>query len=350
MARTLALFSGLAALSGLLMLVPAQPLSAAKRPESVETSLLGIRVLNTYRTVLAKYGQPTRIYRNGETVELEFIYDANGNPTGGIRGLGDSANTGGGPGMMGGGGRPGMGGGPGMMGGGRPGGYPGMSGGPGMMGGGRPGGYPGMSGGPGMMGGGRPGGYPGMSGGPGMGGPGMSGGGRPGLGGGLGASTGQNGTETFSDAGGFQWVYFYPKQELVYWFVFNKDGRVLAMIEAGRNLGQKTSRGLGLGDPVKSVYTTYGWPDLVEQQGQALSLRYNDRHHVQFNIMHNKVTVVAVFLSEASRFYIQDINGPAQNGGGPGLAGGGPRRPGVAGGGGGPRRPGFAGGGGGGKD
>jgi hypothetical protein len=333
MAQKFALLGGLAAMSGLLLLAPAQPLSAAKRPVSIEKELLGIRILSSYRTVLAKYGQPTRIYRSGEVVSLVGATDANGNLTGGVLGLGDEVGNGGMPGMGGGPmgmARRGMGGGPmGMSGGsgmpmGMNRGPMGMAGGPmGMGGSGMP---MGMAGGP--MGMGR-----GMSGAPmgsgmpmGMAGRGM-GGSSGALGGGLGAASGQ-GSETFGDSGGFQWVYFYPKQELVYWFVFNKDGRVEAILERGRYLGQKTSQGLGLGAPVKSVYNSYGWPDTIEQQGPTLALRYNVKHHVQFNVLNNKTTAIAVFLSETQR-YFSDEN---SSGGGPGMGGRGMGGPGLAGG------------------
>jgi hypothetical protein len=349
MARTFALLGGLAAMSSLLLLTPAQPLSAAKRPSVVEKELLGIRILQSYRTVLAKYGQPTRIYRGGESVLMIGAQDANGNLTGGVTGLEDGTSSGGGMG----GGRGGMPGGkgggmPGMQGGGMPGMMPGGAGRGGMMPGGMmPGG---MAGGPpGMMPGGKGGGIPGMQGGgmPGMMPGGMSGGppgmmpggmgGRPGsTGNGLGTTTTQGDTETFGEAGGFQWVYFYPKQELVYWFVFNRDGRVEAILERGRYLGQKTSQGIGLGSPVKSVYTTYGWPDTIEQQGTNLALRYNVKHHVQVNILNNKVTAVGVFLSETQRYFSDENAGGGAGGGGRGMGGpgglaGGGRRGGLPG-------------------
>jgi len=330
MARALALFRGSIALGGLLLLIPAQPMLAAKRPATIETSLLGIRILSSYNTVLAKYGQPTRIYRKDENVNFENDFDANGNPTGGVRGLGDGtagpgmAGRGGGfPGMMasqGGGSMPGA-----MM---RAGGGSSFPSGGMMSGGGSS-----FPGGGGMMGSGagKQGGMAAMPGMGGMGGmPGMGGGGRgmPGMGGGLGANGAQGGSATFGDSGGFQWVYFYPRQELVYWFIFNKDGRVEAIIERGRYLGQKTARGLGLGDAAKAVYNTYGWPDSVEQQGYTIAMKYPLAHHVQLNILRNKVTTVAVFLSETERYFTDD---GGSGGGGPGM-GGMMGRPGMAGG------------------
>jgi hypothetical protein len=137
------------------------------------------------------------------------------------------------------------------------------------------------------------------------------------VGGGLGSSASQGDSQTFGEAGGFQWVYFYPKQELVYWFIFNKDERVVAIIERGRNLGLKTAHGLGLGDATKTIYSTYGWPDALEQQGYTLALRYPVKHHVQFNITKNKVVTVAVFLSENEQYFTDD-----DGGGAPGMGGG----------------------------
>src|SRR5579862_6377805 len=80
----------------------------------IEKSLIGIRMLQSYKDVLRKFGPPTRVYRNDETVGLVEAYDSKGNPTGGILGFSDSlaalggGQTGGAPGGMLGGGPPGM--------------------------------------------------------------------------------------------------------------------------------------------------------------------------------------------------------------------------------------------------
>jgi len=365
MRNAFATLCGLSAVGSLLLAGPTQ---AARRSE-MEKSLLGIRVLQTYRNVMALYGMPTRIYRFGETVLTVPSVDANGNPTGGIRAL-DTAGNGsmtagfGGGGLMG--GMPGMG----RMGGGMPGMPPGMmSGGPmGSMSGAPVGMPPSMmqgyqaamnrgAGGPGM---GGPS-LPGMSG-P-MGGRG-AGGGMPGMPGSMGGATGrgpggsnlpQSGGPTFAQSGGFMWVYFYPKQELMYWFLFNTDGRVVAIVEKGKNQGKPTSRGISLGSAVKSVYEQYGWPNSMDRQGDAIALHYNIRSHVQFQIINNKVTEVAVFLTEDQHAIESDTvggRGGMGAGGMGGLAGGrgGMGRPSLGVGGGGMRPSLSAGGGSGGAD
>ena len=344
-------------LAGAALLVQNGYASAEKRYAEIENSLLGIHILSSYRTVLAKYGQPYRVYRMHDMPVFIPALGVQGQETGGIIGISDSlgggtpgasgTQTAGYPGMNG--GRPGMGGGmpPGFAGGG-----PGM---PMMPGAGKGGAMPGMGsygpsggglpgmGGYGPSGGGMAGGRRGKGGMP--QGPGLTGGGpsgMSGMGGGLNSNLGQ-GQETFEQSGGYQWLYFYPKKELVYWFVFNRDGRVLAITEAGRDNGQSTSRGLRLGDPVKKVYELYGWPDGVEQQTNTFALRYNNKHHLQINILNNKVTTIFVFLTED--FYGEfDLGG--STGGMPGMGGRrGPSQPGFSGGGlGGPGLPGLGGG------
>ena len=41
--------------------------------------------------------------------------------------------------------------------------------------------------------------------------------------------------------------------------LFNKDGRVIQIQSFGYNNGGVTSRGIRLGDPVRKVYSLYGW-------------------------------------------------------------------------------------------
>ena len=333
----------------------------------IEKSLLGIRVLDTYRAVLDRYGEPYRIYRAGEMPVLQYAYNNLGENTGAVTGVGNSAgqNSGtfGAPGKGGNYGRPGA---PGMMGPGGPGmmgpGGPGMMGpgGPGMMGPGGPGGPPGMGnygssmpgmpggpgmmgpGGPGMMGPGGMGGYgnrmSGMPGGPGMmgpGGPGMMGPGSkgarfPGMGGGLSANGANNQQPTFAESGGFQWVYYYPKQQRACTILFNKDKRVILIAESGRDNGIPTSRGVNLGSPVMQVYEKYGWPDSIEQQGDTIALRYNLTRHAQFNILSrtNRVVDITVFLTENQFITFEATSGAGmagRSGMGPGMMGpGGP--------------------------
>ena len=326
MGKRMAALCGLCMVGGMLALAPLPRASA--KAGTIDKELLGIRLLQSYKAVLQLYGQPTRIYRADEFVNLGIATDANGRETGGINSIGDMG--------AGGGGFPGGGGGR-MPGSGGPMGMPGMPGSGGFPGSGGPMGMPGSGG---MM--------PGMPGGR-MGG---DEGGMPGSGGAaMGGATSTSGkAPTFAELGGFTWVYFYPREELAYVFFFNADGRVEMISEHGRYKGKPTSKGIHLGDPAKSVYSTYGWPDTVEQQASAIVLNYNLKHHILFNTLNGKVSAVSVFLKESS--YPHLFNATASGGGGrmpggmPGSGGGRMGMPGMGGKmGGGMMRPGMGGGG-----
>lgn len=274
----------------------------AAKPVAIEKELLGVRILQNYRQVLARYGAPTRIFRATETVHYLEATNLQGDATGGILGIQDTSSAGGG----GGGGN-----------------YPGAGG-----------GYPGSGGGlPGSSGGG--GGYPG--------GPGASGGG--------GSANGDNPDASYGEAGGFTWVYLIPFKELAYEFSFNRDGRIERIAELGRGFGQHTSRGIGLGDTIDKVYSVYGWTDRVkEEDNNKFSLLYNDRYHVHFLIAKNKVIGISVFLKENQYMHFESGGGGGSSAGGGGKPTGGP----VASGGGGGGKPSgppaaSGGGGGGGK-
>ncbi|HLV79195.1 MAG TPA: hypothetical protein VKT32_02905 [Chthonomonadaceae bacterium] len=365
--------TGLCGILGLALLAAALPASAGTI--RIEKSLIGIRMLQSYRDVLRKFGPPTRVYRNDETVGLIEAYDKKGNPTGGILGFSDSlaalggGQTGAPPTMRGMAGFPGgMGSFPGGMGG-----YPGGKPSVGPMGVGGSGGA--MGGRRGMMmgGGGPPGGFPGFpGGGPPMGMPGMAGrpgsmGGTGGFGGGVTNPTSDAnapsprvgsyiGGETFEDAGGFKWVYLYPKQQLLYEFIFNQDGRVEIILERGRALGAPTSRGIRLASSTRAVLDTYGWPDSIEDEGISFGFSYIRKDHVEFTITRDKVTGIAVFLREDQRIrFLQEGAQLARQGSAPGgmagMMGGRPgmgmmgTRPGMGGMGGGPQAPPAGGGG-----
>jgi hypothetical protein len=261
------------------------PASAAK-PVAIEKELLGVRVLQSYREVLLRYGAPTRVFRATETVNYQEATSLGGAPTGGVMGILDSSSGSGGPGG-------------GMMGG--PGG--------GMVA--PPGG--GLIAPPGGKGGGS--GSPGMSGYPGMGG-GAPGGGQAG---------GDNPDASYSEAGGFTWVYLYPGKELAYEFHFNKDGRVERIAELGRGFGQHTSRGIGLGDTIEKVYSVYGWTDSIKEEVTGkFSLLYNDRYHAQFLILKNRVVGISVFLKENQYLRFEGGSGGGGGAGGPAGMSGGP--------------------------
>ncbi len=280
MRRGMELLVGAAALCGLLMLTP-QPSRAA----GVEKSLLGVRILQTYREVLKLYGAPTRVYRITEKVLVVESLGPDGDLTGGIRSLGDA-----GPGGM-------------------PGGGPSSSG-PGSGGGG---------GGPRAMS--APGGKGGD-------GPGMPSGGP---GGGLGS--GEDSNTTFGQAGGYIWAYYYPFTEKLYLFIFNAQGRLLVTFERGRFGGGGTSNGINLGSSLKSVYDQYGWPDNVEEQGPGIVLNYSQKHHLLVAVLKGKVVGLAVSLFELPKLRMLAINEEGSGGGGSGGSSSGGGRSGGKGGG-----------------
>jgi hypothetical protein len=250
----------------------------------IEKSLLGVRILQTYRDVLAKLGQPKLVIRFGELIEMVSSLDANGNDTGGVSDItyeGGGGSSGGGPG----------GGGP-----------------PGMRGGGSGGGNLKSAPPPPGVGG---------SGGGGMGGPGTKGPGGGGGGGGSDADT------TFGEAGGYIWAYEVPAKKTCYIFVFNLEGRVLAIIERGLNGGMPTQRGLKLGDNVKKLYDIYGWPDTIQDTEPGFTLDYGSKYHAKFAVMKDKIVGIGVVLEENERIPFFPINSSGGGGGGGGMKGGG---------------------------
>ena len=347
MRKSAGLICGLATAFGLLTITTLPP-ARADKPVAIEKEFLGIRMLQTYKQVLARYGAPNYVFRIGDQLLLLDARNLKGEITGGVVGIdngGSSTGTNGG-GAAGGGGGGKLGGGP-----------PASSGG---AGGGIPPQYAQYAqrggGGRGPQGGGAPG----SSGGGGA--PAASGGGAPAASGGNAGGAQGDGDQTFGSSGGFMWAYHYPKQELAYIYVFNKDGRVEVIIERGRLGGQKTSRGVGLGDSIEAVYKTYGWTDSIKaERDNMFSLYYNDKYHAQFVTVKNKVIGVIVALRETQKLQFLDGSGGSTGstasggpggggrlpggGGAPGSAGGGTRT--LQGAGGGKRFPGAVGGGGG---
>jgi hypothetical protein len=344
MRSTLRSAVSLAALA--LFALAALPSGAADKSEH---GLLGIKIWRNYSDVLRLYGRPTRIEPGAVTT-----------PTAGGQQMGGGGMTGFAPGMGGRpGGLPGMGGTTGMLGvapGGMPGGLPGMmSGGmPGMMSGGPPGMMsPGGAGMGAMMSAGR--GMPGMMSGGGMGTPGrrgmpglpgsgmMSGGMMPG--GGLSAPSGMMGMGGRRGAGGDEggmmppmlgagggrgamlpggggegmslpgmgggvqqgetteaeqtWIYEKNGGQLTYYFLLNKDGRVIQVQEFGYKGGGPTSRGVRLGDPVEKLYKTYGWPDSTTKMGNQLTLDYSRAAKVAFQLVDRGKGMMVVGITVA---------------------------------------------------
>lgn len=298
---------GSAAAIGLIALAPAR----AAAPVTIEKSLMGIRILQNYKDVLAKWGPPKLIARGGETLLYEPVLDPEGNDLGGIHSisyLGGSggAGAGGGPGMGAKGGR-----GAGMA-------PPGSGGGPGPVG---------MSNRKGDMGPSSAGAGPGR---------GAAAGAGPG-----GAGGSDGGADTsFGESGSYKWVYHDPRHEIFYLFDFNLEGRVVYVAERGRDGGMPTQRGLHLGSSLASVYETYGWPDTIQEIEPGYVLDYGSKYHLKIAIIKDKVVGIGVVLEESQTvpfFPINGSGGGAGKGGGPAGPAGGGRGRASAGGGGSPR-------------
>ncbi len=250
-----------------------------------ENSLLGVRLLDSYKSVLQRFGQPAEVQV--------------GVPVEGAGGAGGLAGGAGGPGGMGG-----------------PMGMPG-SGGPmgaplGMPGSGGPMGPPSMpgGGGPSLPGFGRPGGMPG-SGGP-TGTPGLPGGGAaPGGAGAAGAESlptlpgsGNSGTGPSEET--VMW-YKFPQQGLFYSFLFNKQGQVIQIQAYGYKpnlkvpVNARTAKGIALGSSMGSVLKNYGWSSDGEHVGDFVVLRYDSRDRLPgghgklaLQIQHNQVVGITL--------------------------------------------------------
>ncbi len=304
---------GSVAAVSVMALVPAR----AAAPVTMEKGLLGIRILQTYKDVLARLGQPKVMVTLNETASVEDAVDPNGNDLGGIRsvsyGGSSSGSAGGGSATKGGGGM----------------GMPGL--GPmGPMTGG---------GGGGMMGMGKKG----DGGGVGAPGPSMPGG----AGGGSGAGASSGSGSTFGESGGYSWWYHNARQQVAYSFLFNADGRVRGIMERGREGGTPTQRGIHLGSALKDLYTTYGWPDTIEEISPGFVLDYGSKYHAKFAVIKDKVVGIGVVLAEDQHvpFFVDgggSGGGGATGGKGAGAVGGG--APTKGGGGFAPRNPGGVGG------
>lgn len=310
------------AATGLLTLA-ALPSFAQARPER---ELLGVRIMRPWNEVLRLHGPPTRI-------EVGAVSGLEGGQTGGRQqGFGGGA-PGGLPGLPS-GPPPGMGGYSGMMMGG------GMSAPPGMMGGG-------MSGPPGMMGGGpMTGPPPGLNYGAfsGMGGGGLRGGrfggdedgagAMPG-GGGISGSVGMGGTTSQSSQGDGEVTWVYERGQNTYMFLFNKDGRVIQIQSFGYRpagmRGDRTSRGVILGDTAEKIYRLYGWPDSVVKEGDNLILDYSTKAKVAFQLLDrrdgkgSRVVGITIAETERNRPNLMILRGAGGTGGGAAAPGGMPR-------------------------
>ena len=260
---------------------------APNAEKGFEKALLGVRILQSYKVALAKLGQPSRIFRADEYIDIQYDTDAKGNYTGGVTDVvsGGDANKD-------------------APGGGNAAGAPPASGDPND---------PNTPTDPNAPGAPTPGGF----------------------GGGLNSATEEKPPETFGQSGGFRWVYLMKAEKKAYIFTFNHDGRLLWVMEAGLGFGSPTRRGINLGSSLSEVYQKYGWPDSVQENKESMQLFYDIKHHCQFDIVKNKVAGIVVVLSEGMKIRkVKDHNGNGNPGGGP--SGG---RPGGGGGPGSPQSP-----------
>jgi len=280
---------------------------AAQPATSSDNILLGVRLLDTYRTVLQKFGQPGEI-QVGAPIAPEPEAGAPG--AGGFPGNEGFPGSGGMAGMPGGSGMPGSFGTPGS--GGR---------GTGMYGGPASSGFPGGMGIPGS------GGFPG-SGLPGFGGPKSSGGfpstpgtpgsfGTPGGSGTAGGSStpnalpGTDGLPPIPGTGGAAsqetvWWYKWPRQGIFVAFLFNKQGQVIQIQSHGYKTDPKvptarTSKGVVLGSSMGTVLKNYGWSPEGDHSGEYVVMRYdtpgrvgNGHGKVAFQVLKNQVVGITL--------------------------------------------------------
>ncbi len=307
---------------------------AAPTPDK---SLLGVKIMSQWKTVLAKFGQPTR-------VEAGPLTSATASPMTGVSGasmfsppsLGGMMGMPGGPmtggmsmaprgpmvgGMSAAGGsammRPPMMGGMSSAGGGR--GLPGL-GGMGASGMTARGGSssmmaPPMMGGGGLTAPGRPsmGGMssaggsammmrPPMMGGSGMTSPGMPGMGNPRMGGSFGVGAEMPGMDMMpgapggvmgggtmvsrggTDAGEGEVSWVYEKGTTTHVFLFNNEGRVIQIQSFGYAAGARTVNGVGLGDTSAKIYRIYGFPEDTIVSGNTRTLDYSKKANVAFQL------------------------------------------------------------------
>jgi hypothetical protein len=296
---------------------------------SAERSLVGITVGRSYRTVLARYGDPNNmqpiVIQTGSAPRLGQPPGAGagfGQPGFGAPGIpgGGPGGFPGGPSGFPGGAGPGFGGSP--FGGPTPGAFPGGPGGRGFDGdsgfgpglGSGPAGIPGLGGPPVLPGAG--GGFPGAAGGgpgePGF--PGTPGFGAPGGGFGAPGGGGQQGNVRVGNAA--LWTYQMPNG-VTYDFLINEDGLVAQITVTGRSSSARTAKGIGLGSSYSEVLSKYGFPEqqlltpvaaagiqqnrmsysaMVRSGGQVNQIIYPDDHHVAFTFLNSRVVRVTVAL------------------------------------------------------
>jgi hypothetical protein len=100
-------------------------------------------------------------------------------------------------------------------------------------------------------------------------------------------------------------TWIYERGPLTYHFCFNHDGRVIKIRVFGTKGGTLTSRGIGLGAAVSSVYKAYGWAGTTQKAAEnAVTLDYSQKAHVVFDLENRgkglKVVGITIAPSEIS--------------------------------------------------
>ena len=91
-------------------------------------------------------------------------------------------------------------------------------------------------------------------------------------------------------------MYKFPKNRTVE-FYLNAKGEVMQIaIYGGEWAGQRTVKGIVLGDTYKDVLTKYGYPESHVQEGVQLRLRYVKKDRVIFTLVDNSVAAITIAL------------------------------------------------------
>jgi hypothetical protein len=97
------------------------------------------------------------------------------------------------------------------------------------------------------------------------------------------------------------WWYNFPLLGLHFSFLFNKDGRVIQIQEYGWKMGRgctPTRQGIGLGTPLAQIIRRYGWSDDGEKSGATMTLRYGSTQRLGFQLVRNSVAGITLAVGE----------------------------------------------------
>lgn len=84
------------------------------------------------------------------------------------------------------------------------------------------------------------------------------------------------------------WVYYFPKgkKDRELRLTINSQGLVVEIeARAASWPGLRTSHGIALGSTYRDIIAKYGFPDSQEQQGNALLMKYREKHQLVFTLV-----------------------------------------------------------------